>query len=142
MKIRLATVDDVPVIMRIRFSVRENMLSDPAKVTAAMCIDYLDRLGRGWVCERAGEIIGFSYAARADGSIWALFVLPEYEGLGAGKRLLKAATDWLFAHGHQQIVLSTTVNTRADRFYAAQGWQRAEMKDEEEVIYRLTAAAG
>lgn len=142
MTIRLATVDDIPVIMQIRFSVRENVLSDPAKVTAAMCIDYLDRLGRGWVCEQAGKIIGFSYAARADGSIWALFVLPEHEGQGAGKQLLKAATDWLFHEGHSQVVLSTTINTRADRFYATQGWQRGAMKDDVEVFYRLNRSEG
>ncbi len=137
MKIRRATVDDIPRIMAIRFAVRENVLSDPSKVTPQLCIDYLDRLGRGWVCECAGEIIGFSYAARRDGSIWALFVLPEHEGQGAGQQLLKAATAWLFNEGHQQVVLSTTVNTRADRFYAAQGWQRGAMKDEVEVFYRL-----
>ncbi len=142
MKIRPATVDDIPRIMMIRFAVRENVLSDPSKVTPQLCCDYLDRLGRGWVCEQAGEIIGFSYAARSDGSIWALFVLPECEGQGAGKRLLKAAIDWLFSEGHQEVVLSTTINTRADRFYTAQGWQRGAMKDEVEVFYRLAKASG
>lgn len=123
--------------MTIRFAVRENRLSDPNKVTAQHCADYLDALGRGWVCELAGQIIGFSYAAN-DGSIWALFVLPEQEGKGAGSRLLQAATEWLFTQGHREVRLSTGMDTRADRFYAAQGWQRGERNESGEVVYRLS----
>ena len=133
---RLATVADVPHIMEIRFAVTENRLSDPGKVSAQLCCDYLDALGRGWVCEAAGEIIGFSYAAK-NGSIWALFVLPKYEGHGAGSQLLAEAVEWLFAEGHQEIWLSTGTNTRAERFYAAQGWQRGEQKAGDEVVFRL-----
>lgn len=134
---RRAVAADIPDIMRIRLAVRENTLSDPALVTPAMCEDYLDTLGRGWVCEDDGVIVGFSYAARRDASIWALFVLPEHEGRGIGKRLLQLAVDWLFSLGHDEVVLGTSVDTRADRFYAAQGWTRGEMKDEVEVLFRL-----
>ena len=133
---RRAVEDDIPTLMRIRLSVDENRLSDPSRVTHAMCSDHLDRFGRGWVAELDGEIVGFSYAAR-DGSIWALFVDPRREGLGAGKRLLRLAADWLFETGHDEIRLGTEANTRADRFYAAQGWTRGEMKDNIEVWYRL-----
>ena len=128
---------DVPTLLRIRHSVRENRLSNPALVTPAMCVDYLDKLGRAWVAELDGEIIGFSYAARADGSIWALFVDPARERLGAGKQLLRLASDWLFELGFEELKLGTEANTRADRFYAAQGWTRGEMKDAVEVWYRL-----
>jgi GNAT superfamily N-acetyltransferase len=138
---RRAVEADVPVMLRIRLAVRENRLSDPSRVTPAMCVDYLDALGRGWVAEREGEIIGFSYAAR-DGSIWALFVDPARQGLGAGKQLLRLAADWLFELGHDEIRLGTEAETRADRFYAAQGWTRGEMKDEVEVWYRLRRELG
>ena len=138
---RRAVEADVPVMMRIRLDVRENRLSNPGRVTPAMCIDYLDKLGRGWVAELDGEIIGFSYAAR-DGSIWALFVDPAREGLGAGKALLRLAADWLFELGHDELRLGTEANTRADRFYAAQGWTRGAMKDGVEVWYRLRRGAG
>jgi GNAT superfamily N-acetyltransferase len=133
---RRAVEDDIPTLMRIRLSVNENRLSDPSRVTHAMCSDYLERRGRGWVAELEGEIVGFSYAAR-DGSIWALFVDPAREGLGAGKRLLRLAADWLFEIGHDELRLGTEANTRADRFYAAQGWTRGDMKDNIEVRYRL-----
>lgn len=138
---RRAVERDIPQIMRIRLAVKENRLSNPARVTPAMCIDYLDKLGRGWVAERDGQIIGFSYAERADASIWALFVDPLHEGLGAGKELLRLAADWLFGLGHDEVRLGTQANTRADRFYAAQGWARGEMKDDAEVWFRLRRAA-
>ena len=134
---RRAIEADIPTMMRIRFAVRENRLSDPSRVTPAMCNDYLDALGRGWVAELDGEIIGFSYAARADASIWALFVDPGREGLGAGRQLLRLAAGWLFEIGNEEVRLGTEANTRADRFYAAQGWTRGGMKDDVEVWYRL-----
>lgn len=136
-RFRRATPEDVPDIMRVRLAVRENVLSDPSAVTPAMCEAYLDALGRGWVCEEDGRIVGFSYAARLDASIWALFVLPEHEGRGIGRELLRRAVDWLFSLGHEQLTLSTSADTRADRFYLAQGWTRGEMKDEVEVRFRL-----
>ncbi|HEX8957561.1 MAG TPA: GNAT family N-acetyltransferase, partial [Burkholderiaceae bacterium] len=112
---REASGADIPAIMAIRLAVKENRLSDPGRVTARMCADYLDKLGRGWVCEQAGAIIGFSYADNTDGSIWALFVLPEWEGRGAGKGLLQRAVDWLFAQGWNELKLGTAAGTRADR---------------------------
>ncbi len=134
---RRAISADIDAIFVVRFAVKENVLSNPARVTHQMCEDYLDTLGRGWVCEIDGRIVGFSYAAKADHSIWALFVLPDFEGRGIGKALLTLATDWLFEIGSQCVVLSTEANTRADRFYLAQGWTRGEMKDGVEVRYEL-----
>lgn len=140
LEFRRATAADIPAMTAIRLAVRENVLSNPGRVTQQMYEDYLDRLGRGWVCARDGAVIGFSYAAREDHSIWALFVEPGHEGLGAGKRLLQLATDWLFSCGAQAVTLATSAGTRADRFYQAQGWQRGAMKDSVEVCYRLEPA--
>ena len=137
---RQATVADIPAMSRIRIAVKENALSNPARITEAMYRDYLDTLGRGWVAEQDGEIVGFSYADRADSSIWALFVDPGREGRGAGKQLLRLAVDWLFEIGNPEVRLGTAAHTRADRFYAAQGWTREGMKDDIEVRYRLRRA--
>jgi GNAT superfamily N-acetyltransferase len=137
---RRAIVDDIPAMSRIRIAVRENALSDPARITEAMYRDHLDALGRGWVAELDGAIVGFSYADRTDASIWALFVDPPREGLGAGRQLLRLAVDWLFQIGNDEVRLGTQAHTRADRFYAAQGWKRGDMKDDVEVGYRLRRA--
>jgi GNAT superfamily N-acetyltransferase len=134
---RRATAADIPAMSRIRLAVRENVLSNPARITEAMYVDYLEARGRGWVAEDRGEIIGFAYADRADGSIWALFVDPRREGEGVGTRLLRLAVDWLFEIGFGEIRLATQAHARADRFYAAQGWRREAMKDAVEVGYRL-----
>lgn len=139
---RRAALDDIPAMSRIRLAVRENALSNPGRITTQMYLDHLDDKGRGWVAELDGEVIGFSYADRTDGSIWALFVDPPREGLGAGRGLLRLAVDWLFEIGFDEVRLGTAANTRADRFYAALGWTREDMRDDVEVGYRLRRAGG
>jgi GNAT superfamily N-acetyltransferase len=130
--------DDIEAMIEIRLSVNENVLSDPTRITSQMYEDYCFKIGKGWVCEDNGKVIGFSCACKEDSSIWALFIRPEYEGKGVGKTLLRLATTWLFSLSFDTVTLSTTINTRADMFYTAQGWIRVSMKDEEEVYYTLT----
>ncbi len=136
---RRATEVDIPAMSRIRIAVRENALSNPARITEAMYRDYLDANGRGWVAvDGDGDtIVAFSYADRTDGSIWALFTDPAHEGRGAGKQLLRLCVDWLFEIGFDEVRLGTAAHTRADRFYAAQGWTREGMKDDVEVWFSL-----
>lgn len=119
---RRARSVDIPAMSRIRLSVTENTLSDPAKVTRQMYQDYLHLLGRGWVCCSGRKIVGFAYASRDDASIWALFIQPGYAGLGIGRRLMGFAESWLFAIGVPAIVLETGRGTRAERFYTEAGW--------------------
>jgi len=54
---------DIPAMSRIRLAVTENMLSDPGKVTLQMYHDYLQQLGRGWVCRsgRGGDNVVSSF---------------------------------------------------------------------------------
>lgn len=134
---RQASIDDIPAMSEIRLLVRENVLRNPASVTHQMYVDYLHQSGRGWVGELEGRVIGFSYADQQDHSIWALFIHPDFEGRGAGKALLNLATEWLFAQGASRVILGTTANTRADRFYRALGWERGAMRNDVEVEYAL-----
>jgi GNAT superfamily N-acetyltransferase len=135
-RFRRAEVVDIPAMSAIRLAVTENVLRDPARVTRQMYVEYLEAAGRGWVAEVDGEVAAFCYAAKEDGSIWALFVAPRHEGLGLAKRLLGLAVDYLFDFGHDSVTLSTGSDTRADRFYAAQGWTRGEPR-EHEVVFTL-----
>jgi GNAT superfamily N-acetyltransferase len=134
---RIACATDIPAMSAIRLAVQENRLRDPGRVTAQMYADYLDSLGRGWVCERDGGIAGFAYADRAQGSIWALFIDPAHEGCGIGRHLLALATGYLFEQGHAKVVLTTGPGTRADRFYTSQGWQRSHRIGEAEATFVL-----
>ena len=134
---REANTEDIPALSELRLSVKENMLSDPSRITLEMYRAYLSEIGKGWLCEVNGEVVGFSIASARDASIWALFVKQEDEGKGVGTRLLKLATEWLFDTGASSICLSTEANTRADRFYERLGWRRGETKSNGEVGYTL-----
>jgi GNAT superfamily N-acetyltransferase len=137
---RQARRSDIPAMSRIRLAVTENVLSDPSRVTLEMYEDFLEKSGRGWVAEDRDEIVAFCYADKDKASIWALFVQPGHEGRGLAKTLLRLAVDWLFATGHETVSLSTGANTRADRFYAAQGWLRRPLSAGE-IAYSLSKPA-
>jgi GNAT superfamily N-acetyltransferase len=137
LEFRQADAADIAAMSVIRLAVTENPLRDPSRITHAMYVDYLERLGRSWVCEADGVIAGFACADKHNASVWALFVSPDREGLGIGRQLLAMLGDYLFSLGHAQIVLGTSVGTRADAFYAAQGWERGRMIDAVEVQYTL-----
>ncbi|MEC5160723.1 MULTISPECIES: GNAT family N-acetyltransferase [unclassified Janthinobacterium] len=131
---RRANSRDIPAMSKIRLAVSENVLSSPGRITEKMYEDYLELLGRGWVAEVDGIVAGFCYASNADASIWALFIEPSREGRGLGKQLLNMAVDWLFERGHDVVRLSTGSGTRAERFYASQGWTR-ERTEGNDVFY-------
>ncbi|WP_137176169.1 GNAT family N-acetyltransferase [Massilia sp. HP4] len=133
---RRAASADIAQMSRIRLSVHENRLRDPARVTQQMYEDFLERDGRGWVAQIDGVTVAFSYANRLDGSIWALFVDPEHEGMGLAKHLLELATAWLFELGFAQVTLSTGAGTRAEAFYVRQGWTR-QASPADEVAFTL-----
>lgn len=130
---------DIPAMSRIRLSVTENTLSNPAKVTQQMYQDYLDLLGRGWVCCNGKKIVGFAYASRDDASIWALFIQPGYEGRGIGRKLMGFAESWLFNIGAPAILLETGRGTRAERFYTEAGWIADAGTDQRNVTFRKLA---
>ncbi len=134
---RRAVPDDVPAMSALRLSVKENKLSDPMKVTDQMYLDFLERDGRGWVCEDDRGLAAFAYANRLDSTVWALFVDPRSEGFGIGSRLLQSVTEWLFEQGNDRITLTTSSGTRADGFYLARGWRRDGPDASGDVTYSL-----
>ncbi|MBD8562852.1 GNAT family N-acetyltransferase [Oxalobacteraceae sp. CFBP 8763] len=119
---------------RIRLAVTENVLRDPARITPQMYADFLEKDGRGWVALVDGDVVAFSYANRIDGSIWALFVDPRFEGQGLGKQLLSLAADWLFSLGFRRVTLSTGAGTRAAQFYTRLGWRLASSSADDSVF--------
>lgn len=141
MTVRLATLADIPQMHRVRMMVRENRLSDPARVRLQ---DYEQKLqaGRGWVCESDEQIVGFSIADPANGAVWALFVNPAYERRGIGRQLHDAMVDWLFQSGATTIWLTTDPGTRAAHFYASAGWQWIANEPNGEARYELSRPSG
>jgi len=137
MKLRRATSADVPAMHRVRLAVRENVLSDPARVRPEDYHEYLATRGRGWVVELDGRVVGFAVADRRTASVWALFVEPGAEGRGIGRRLHDTLVAWLFAAGCERLWLTTEPGTRAQRFYEAAGWRVAGAPPPGQLRYEL-----
>ena len=124
MNIRPAGTPDITEMHRVRLSVQENRLVR----TVLTELDYLQHLtivGRGWVAEIDGTIRGFAIANRENGSIWALFVEPGYEGRSIGRALQATMLEWMGASGCGTVWLETQAGTRAERFYRRSGWRYA-----------------
>jgi len=123
---REASGADMPGISHVRASVTENVatreqLERQGITDAGVAASFLAD-SKGWVAERGGHVVAFSIADRASRSIFALFVLPAYEGRGLGGRLLALALQWLWANGAAVAWLATGPGTRAVRFYERRGW--------------------
>ena len=140
MPTRLAKTIDIEAMHAVRLAVRENVLSDPARVQRRHYLEMLEERGRGWVHEEQARIVGFGIADHAGRNIWALFVLPDFEGRGIGRHILQLMVTWLFDQGNETIWLTTERRSRAERFYTAAGWQEAGHADDGNL--RLELAKG
>ena len=136
MHFRQASRSDIPAVQRIRRLVRENVLT--STVTDEMCREMIEQLGKGWVCEVHGEVVGFSVADNSTRNIWALFVDPLHEGKGIGKVLLERMVDWLFLQNKEPIWLTTEPGTRAEKVYRAAGWRQCAIEPNGEIRFELT----
>ncbi|GAB2955702.1 hypothetical protein GCM10027048_22030 [Hymenobacter coalescens] len=140
MTFREAQLDDIPQLVRVRGAVRENVLSDPARVTEADYVDYLTRRGRGWVATAPnGLVAGFAIADVPGHNVWALFVHPDYDRRGIGRQLHRLMLDWYFAQTDETVWLSTGTGTRAEEFYRRQGWQETGRTKSGEVRFEMPA---
>lgn len=122
--LRLAAESDIAGMQRVRRAVRENRLVSLVVSDEDVRSAIVDT-GRGWVIEIAGEIVAFAVGNAQTGNIWALFVHPDHEGRGYGRRLHDATVDWLWSRGLDLLWLSTEAGTRAERFYESAGWRRS-----------------
>ncbi len=136
-RIRRAGYGDVPALMAIRAAVRENVLSDPARVPALAVRAFIDRTGI-WVWEEDGRVLGLSAVDTRDGSVWALFVDPTAEGRGIGQALLPPALDDLRRAGWREALLATQPGSRAERFYRRDGWVAAGIAADGDRIFHRT----
>ncbi len=133
--IRKSVAADIPRLMEIRASVRENILSDPTKVTES---DYRWFIENGplWLWDDEDTIKGFAAGDPRDGTIWALFIDPPYERQGIGKALFARVCESMREAGHNTLTLYTGAGTRAARFYRAAGWEETGTSADGEVTFR------
>ena len=134
---REAKPEDIPQIQIVRNSVKENILSNPELVSDADCEEFMFARGKGWVCEIEHTIVGFSIANLKENNIWALFLHPDFEQRGIGRKLHNLMLDWYFSQTNKKVWLGTSPNTRAEEFYSKSGWTRNGMHGNE-VKFEMT----
>jgi GNAT superfamily N-acetyltransferase len=120
----------------IRVRVRENRLSDPARVTERSYLPYV-AARTAWVAEEDQEILGFGIIDEPARSVWALFVAPGSESTGVGSALHEEMLRWARGRRLARLWLSTSAGTRAERFYAARGWTLVRSNGGEEIRLEL-----
>ncbi len=135
---REAEIRDISQIQYVRNAVTENTLSDPGRITDSMVEDFIINRGKGWVCEVENQVVGFSIVDLKERNVWALFVSPEYEGRGIGKRLHDAMLDWYFMQTQENIWLGTSPKTRAEGFYRKAGWNKIGMHGDGEIKFEMS----
>ena len=131
MNFRQAIPEDIPQIQIVRNSVKENQLSNPNLIPDELVEEFITKRGKGFVCEIDKKIVGFSIVDFVENNVWALFLLPEFEGKGIGKKIHQLMLDEYFSKTKETIWLSTEANSRAEIFYKKQGWKNAGLHGNE-----------
>jgi GNAT superfamily N-acetyltransferase len=136
----------------------------PAEVLEGLSVDDREDLARRllerwseviWVAEAESRIVGFaavgpSRTEEGSGELYAIYVLPEAWGTGAGPGLMAEAKDWFAREGYATAMLWVLAdNPRARRFYEREGWRVEGTRldtiygvEVEEALYRLALVGG
>ncbi|MDY0977195.1 GNAT family N-acetyltransferase [Massilia sp. CFBP9012] len=125
LQIRAALTTDVGAMFKVRTSVRENVLTAEELVELGITPEFIsaeiERSPCAWVATVDSVIVGFSMVDLDTACLFAAFVLPKYEGLGIGTRLIKACESEIFK-SHSVAWLETAQSSRAAELYRHLGW--------------------
>jgi GNAT superfamily N-acetyltransferase len=135
---REAEISDIEQIQFVRHAVKENRLSDPSLVPDKDVEEYMTERGKGWVCQMDKRIVGFAIVDLIENNVWALFIHPDFEAMGIGKRLHRIMMDWYFVHTNNKIWLGTEPNSRAEKFYRMQGWTEVGIHGKGEIKFEMS----
>jgi ribosomal protein S18 acetylase RimI-like enzyme len=120
---------DIEQSFYVRASTRQNPIPIPQLIAwgitpATVWDKYSKGESLGWVCEDKGEVVGFITGDVTTGEILVLAVLPEYEGMKIGKRLLAHLVSSMHKKRWKSLWLSASSDPkiRAHGFYRANGW--------------------
>ena len=90
---------------------------------------YLDPSENRWVAKDGDKIVGFCVVGieNNNGRIHAIYILPNYQGQGGGKRLMEVGLKWL---GNDKDIYVNVVsyNDKAIRFYEKFGFVKTGKK--------------
>ncbi len=128
MNIRVVQPEDIETLFEIRTSVIENHQSREEIAALGITPDSVAQMLQtdcgAWIAEIDRQPIGFSIANVTEKTIFGIFVLPSFEGRGAGRALMQRAEEWLWSKEIEEIWLVTgnDRNLRAYGFYLHLGW--------------------
>lgn len=121
---------DINDLFDVRSKTRENPISRARLaqmgVTHASLADGLESgLLCSWVCTSDERVVGFCIGDTSTGEVLVLAVLPDFEGLGIGKQLLRRVVDQLLVSELNSVWLAADSNPsiRAHGFYRFLGWR-------------------
>ncbi|HGF4017998.1 N-acetyltransferase family protein [Burkholderia cenocepacia] len=126
---RKAVPGDAAECIALRARTRENAFTEAQLRALGITVEswddgIRDGLFSGHVCRVRGRMVGYCFGDTGSGEIVVLAMLPEYEGAGIGKRLLRRVIDDFAANGFTSLFLgcSTDPASRSYGFYRHLGW--------------------
>ena len=120
---------DVSLLFAVRIATRENRMSMDELagigITEASIREAIKGSHKGWLYEQDEGIAGFAMGNSVSNEFTVIAVLPQYERMGIGKKLLGKVEKWLQSEGCQSIWLTTDFNDELQTytFYIKNGWQ-------------------
>lgn len=104
---------------------KEFEVTEDAVANTRAFFESLSDKRNAWVVEENGKSIGFCRATIQEdgtGKINAIYLLPEAQGKGVGKRLMQTALDWL--KDCKEIIIECVYNNeKAIGFYKSFGFE-------------------
>lgn len=126
---RKAVPDDAAMCIDIRGRTRENAFSADELRALGITVEswhagVADGSFSGYVAIVNGHMAGYCFGDSDTGEVIVLALLPEYEGIGAGKALLQLLVEDFSAQGFKELFLgcSTDPQVRSYGFYRHLGW--------------------
>jgi GNAT superfamily N-acetyltransferase len=149
MEVRRARLEDAAAIAEVHVRTwqaayehalgRERLAGIDVERRREMWERVLPRGDHVWVADDDGAVIGFAWIgdsrdADGEGELFAIYVLPEAWGCGAGPELMAAARLALRERYPTSILWVLEDNPRARRFYEREGWEPDGGRKEEELL--------
>ncbi len=150
MKIREATIEDVPGIARVHVDSWRTTYKGfvPQRILDELKYEEREELWSRalspgsrsfvYVAEKEREVVGFASGgpARPDapnhaGELYAIYLLQEHQGRGIGRRLFEAVVRELARRGLYSMAIWVLTDNPACGFYEAMGGRRVYERQEE-----------
>lgn len=135
--LRAAVPGDARECLRIRGLTRENAFSEQDLAALGITAEtwgagIADGTCPGYVALVDEQMAGYCFADIESGEIMVLALLPDYESLGLGRRLLEQMVQDMRERGFTRLFLACNSDpqVRSYGFYRHLGWTESGQRDE------------